>query len=133
MKYYVQVNRCWMITTEAESALRAEHEFLDLDGVQFSNAFSDEDRKTDTFRGALLACETISRAELEKLSASYREAWKNVARTEEAAEAARLEVLRLKEALADAESRMQAAIISRDESKLKAIQAKQTIGLKEDD
>ena len=67
MKYYVQVNRHFMVT------LSAEHIFLDLDGVQYSNAFDNEGRKTDTFRGALLDCDTISREELEKISEQYAE------------------------------------------------------------
>ena len=74
MKYYVQANRHYLVTVEANSALSAEHILLDLDGIQFSNAFDAEGRGTDTFRGALLDCVTVSLEELEKTSEMYSEA-----------------------------------------------------------
>lgn len=73
MKYYVQANRHWLVTVEADSALAAEHILLDLDGIQYSNAFDHEACRTDTFRGALLDCQTISREELETISEQYAE------------------------------------------------------------
>lgn len=88
MKYFVQVNRKFLVSLDAESALRAEHVCLDLDGIWGAHAFDDEGRKTETFRGALLDCETISLTELVKMSNEYKQAWAEVGQSAEAVAAA---------------------------------------------
>lgn len=131
MKYYVQVNRHWMVTVEAESALRAEHIFLDLDGVQYSCAFDNEGRKTDTFRGALLDCQTASREELETLSAQYTEAEQTLDGAKKLLQDAERELQQRKQSLAAAET-----FYARAQENLKAREqdlywAKVGIGLEE--
>jgi len=102
MKYFVQVNRHLMINIEAETALRAEHAVLDLDGIQYANAFEPDAWKTDTFRGALLDCDTISFVELVELSGAYTDAWKDVGRAKDEMTNCRHEVERLETLLAAA-------------------------------
>ena len=102
MKYFVQVNRHLMINIEAETALRAEHAVLDLDGIQYANAFEPDAWKTDTFRGALLDCDTISFMELVELSGAYTDAWKDVGRAKDEMTNCRHEVERLETLLAAA-------------------------------
>lgn len=104
MKYYVQVNRHFMVTVEAGSALSAEHIFLDLDGVQYSNAFDNEAWKTDTFRGAMLDCDTISREELEKISEQYAETMKKADEAKQFAQRVRQDLERLKKQVAETEA-----------------------------
>lgn len=104
MKYYVQVNRHFMVTVEAGSALSAEHIFLDLDGVQYSNAFDNEGRKTDTFRGALLDCDTISREELEKISEQYAETMKKADEAKQFVQRVTQDLKRLKKQVEETEA-----------------------------
>lgn len=109
MKYFVQVNRHLMINIEAETALRAEHAVLDLDGIQYANAFEPDAWKTDTFRGALLDCDTISFMELVELSGAYTEAWQEVGKAKDAVTETRHEVERLEELLKAARESHEAA------------------------
>ena len=95
MKYFVQVNRNMMISLEAETALRAEHAILDMDGIQYANAFDTDAMKTDTFRGALLGCNTISLDELAQLSGDYTKAWQAVGKAKDAWNTADSEVRRI--------------------------------------
>ena len=129
MKYYVQVNRHMMSTVEASSALMAEHFFLDLDGIQYSNAFSDEDRKTDTFRGALLDCDTFSVSEIKNLSTAYTAAWATVAQKADDRKTARHEVERLEELLHTARAEEAAAERAYQESLTAASAAKKNLFL----
>ena len=133
MKYYVQVNRHMMSSVEASSALMAEHFFLDLDGIQYSNAFSDEDRKTDTFRGALLDCGTFSVQEIKQLSAAYTAAWANVAQKADARKAAQHEVERLEGLLKTAREESAAADREYRESLTAAAVAKKNLFLEAED
>ena len=109
MKYFVQVNRHLMINIEAETALRAEHCCLDLDGIQYANAFEPDAWKTDTFRGALLDCNTISFLELVELSGAYTDAWQDVGRAQDRITETRHEVERLEEMLKAARAEHEAA------------------------
>ena len=109
MKYFVQVNRHLMINIEAETALRAEHTCLDLDGIQYANAFEPDAWKTDTFRGALLDCNTISFLELVELSGAYTDAWQDVGRAQDRITETRHEVERLEEMLKAARAEHEAA------------------------
>lgn len=109
MKYLVQVNRHLMTTVEAESPLGAEHKILDLDGIQYSNAFDPESWKTDTFRGAMLDCQTISFEELVKLTTSYTESWQEVGKAKDGMTAAAHEVERITALLQEAKEREAAA------------------------
>ena len=99
MKYFVQVNRNMMISMEAETALRAEHAILDLDGIQYANAFDNDAMKTETFRGALLGCNTISLDELAQLSGDYTKAWQAVGKAKDEWNTADSEVRRLQQLL----------------------------------
>lgn len=99
MKYFVQVNGQFMISIEAESAIRAEHAFLDLDGIQYAMAYDDDMRKTDCFRGALLGCTTMSLDELVTLSGQYTEAWQAVGKAKDTLNTAMSEVERIREQL----------------------------------
>lgn len=109
MKYFVQVNRHLMVSVEAETALRAEHLCLDLDGIQYSNAFDPESWKTDTFRGALLDCRTISFDELATMSGTYAEAWQDVGKAKDSVTTTMHEVERLEELLKAAREQHEAA------------------------
>ena len=131
MKYYVQVNRHYMVTVEANSALSAEHIFLDMDGVQYSNAFDAESRKTDTFRGALLDCNTISREELEQISEQYAETMQKADGAEKLLHDAHQHVERLKKQLAEAETFLTAAQENVEAVKQEVFWAKVGIGLEE--
>lgn len=104
MKYYVQVNRHLMTSVEAETALSAEHVTLDMDGIQYSNAFDAEGRKTDTFRGALLDCQTISLNELQRLSEAYTQAWQAVGAAQEQMHIMQREAERIEEMLRKAQN-----------------------------
>lgn len=99
MKYFVQVNGKMMVSMEAESAIRAEHAFLDLDGIQYAMAYDDEMRKTEAFRGALLGCDTKSLDEIVQLSGEYTKAWKEVGKANDAWRTADSEVRRLQQLL----------------------------------
>lgn len=109
MKYFVQVNRHLMVSVEAETALRAEHICLDLDGIQYSHAFDQESWTTDTFRGALLDCRTISFEELVAMSGTYTEAWQEVGKAKDAVTETRHEVEQLEELLKAARAEHEAA------------------------
>ena len=95
MTYFVQVNRNMMISMEAETALRAEHAILDLDGIQYANAFDNDAMKTEAFRGALLGCNTVSLDELVQLSGDYTKAWQAVGKAKDEWNTADSEVRRL--------------------------------------
>lgn len=82
-KYFVQTNRNMMVSIEAESALSAEHRILDLDGIQYAMAFDTEMMDTETFRGAMLDCNTISLDELTQLSGKYDDAWQAVGKAKD--------------------------------------------------
>ena len=99
MKYFVQVNRNMMVSMTAESALAAEHAVLDLDGVQYANAFDDELINTEAFRGALLGCNTVSVDELSQMSKDYAKAWVDVSNAKELMETELREVERIEEML----------------------------------
>ena len=133
MKYYVQVNRHMMVTVEATSALSAEHYFLDMDGIQYSNAFSDEDRSTDTFRGALLDCETVSKSEVKKLSEDYAAAWRDVAAAHVRISTAERELERIKEMLNSAMEELKSARDDYNVYLTAARAAKAKIGLEDND
>lgn len=132
MKYYVQVNHHLMATVEAETALRAEHFFLDLDGIQYSNAFSDADRNTDTFRGALLDCETVSRDELLQLSRKYTEAWIAVAQAKDQRTIAEHEIERIQKLLDEAVSQKASAEARYQEALSAAYAAKKALSLEDE-
>lgn len=95
MKYFVQVNRNMMVSIEAETALRAEHAILDMDGIQYANAFDTESMKTETFRGAMMSCNTMSLDELCQLSGDYSKAWQAVGKAKDAWNTADSEVRRI--------------------------------------
>ena len=99
MKYLVQVNRIYLVSIDADSALRAEHAFLDLDGIQFAHAFDAEATKTETFRGVMLQCSTVSVDEIATMSRVYGDKWREYGKAKEAADAAAAEERRLHEAL----------------------------------
>jgi hypothetical protein len=99
MKYIVEVNAKYLVSIEADSALRAEHAILDYDGIWGALAFDSEAMKTDCFRGACLGCETISMKELEAISKAYADAYVEKAKAEDAHKAANDEVERLEELL----------------------------------
>lgn len=109
MKYFVQVNRNMMVSVEAESANRAEHVFLDLDGIQYALAYDDEMRKTDCFRGALLGCDTKSLDEIAQLSGDYTKAWQAVGKAKDEWMTADSEVRRLQQMLDKAKEDSKAA------------------------
>ena len=100
MKYFVQVNNKMMVSIEAESALRAEHAFLDtMDGIQYATAYDTEMMKTDAFRGAMLGCSTMSLDELAQLSGDYTKAWQAVGKAKDTWNTADREVRRLQQLL----------------------------------
>ena len=132
MKYYVQVNRYLMVSVEAPSALSAEHIFLDLDGIQYSNAFSMEDTATDTFRGAVMGCETISKAELESRSAEYTAAWLRVGKAKDEITTATHEVERIEELLKEAEAKKTEAEKAYYDALATARNAKRTLCLEDE-
>jgi len=103
-KYFVQINRNMVVSIEAGSALGAEHAFLDLDGIQYANAFDTEEMKTETFRGAMIGCNTMSLDEIVQLSGNYRQAWQNVAVAKDKMNTARYEVERIEEMLREAKA-----------------------------
>lgn len=131
MKYYVQVNRHYLVTVDAESALSAEHRCLDLDGIQYSNAFSAEDRKTDTFRGALLDCNTVSFEELEKISEQYAGVLESVDGARKLVQDAQQSIERLKKQLTAAETFHQRALENLEAREQELYWAKVGIGLEE--
>ena len=131
MKYYVQVNRHFMVTVEADSALAAEHIFLELDGVQYSNAFDNEGRKTDTFRGALLDCETISREELQEMSGLYTEALQRIERGKELLQEAESQLESARAYVADREAVVAAARKNLKDWENELLLTKVDIGLEE--
>lgn len=133
MKYLVQVNRNMMISVEAETALRAEHMMLDLDGVAMAMAFDHDMMKTDTFRGALMSCNTVSLDELVQLSAGYTEAWKNVGQAKDKMTETRHEVERLQKLLDEAKHEAAEAVRDYNHKLSLAKTAKAVMGLREDD
>ena len=100
MKYFVQVNNKFMVSIEADTALRAEHAFLDnMDGVQYAMAYDNDMMKTEAFRGALLGCNTVSLDELTQISGDYTKAWQAVGKAKDEWNAADGEVRRLQQLL----------------------------------
>ena len=97
MKYLVQVNRSYLVSIDAESALGAEHAFLDMDGVQYAHAFDPEATKTETFRGVMLGCSTVSADEMLTMSQIYASKWAQASAAREAADAAAEEERQLHE------------------------------------
>lgn len=104
MKYFVQVNRNMMVSIEAETALRAEHAILDLDGIQYAMAYDVDMMKTDAFRGAMLGCNTMSLDELAQLSGDYTKAWQAVGKAKDEWNTADSEVRRLQQLLDQAKN-----------------------------
>lgn len=100
MKYIVEVNAKYLVSIEAETALRAEHAVLDYDGVWGALAFDRDMMKTDTFRGACLGCETISMKELVAMSNEYRESYIALANAQDAMTQVNAEIADLEERLA---------------------------------
>lgn len=109
MKYMVQVNRNMMVSIEAESALRAEHAILDMDGMQYANAFDVDMMGTEAFRGALMGCNTVSLDELHQLSGEYTKAWQKVGAAKDAWNTADHEYRRIKDMLEKAKADLDAA------------------------
>jgi inactivated superfamily I helicase len=133
MKYMVQVNRNMMISIEAETALRAEHKMLDYDGVAMAMAFDHDMMKTDTFRGALMSCDTVSLAELAELSGNYTKAWQAVGKAQDAMRIAQHEVERIEEELKLAKAAAAEAVITYNHNLSEAKRAKACMGLRDDD
>lgn len=100
MKFIVEVNAKYLVSIEAETALRAEHAVLDYDGVWGALAFDRDMMKTDTFRGACLGCETISMKELVAMSNEYRESYIALANAQDAMTQVNAEIADLEERLA---------------------------------
>lgn len=114
MKYFVQVNIKYLVSLEADSALRAEHACLDLDGVWASHAFDPDSWKTETFRGALLDSSCISLEELADMSGGYRDAWRDVAVRKDAVSSANEEIRRLAELMDRAKAARDEAVKAHD-------------------
>ena len=109
MKYLVQVNRRYLVSIEADSALAAEHALLDLDGVAYANAFDSDLLNTDTFRGVLLDCDTVSLDEISTMSGVYASKWNVYSELKAAADTAAAEERRLHDELEKAIERRQAS------------------------
>lgn len=74
MKYVVIVNQKYLVSVEANTHGGAEHKILDdiHYGVETCQAFTIEEMRTDTFKALVENCETISYAEMVKLSEVYK-------------------------------------------------------------
>lgn len=96
-KYIVIVNHKYMVSVEACSHGGAEHRCLDLVyGIEYAQAFSRDDLRTEFFRDNAIDCETISFAELVSKSEAYKAAvdYENECRELLRADRARIEQLR---------------------------------------
>lgn len=131
MKYIVEVNAKYLVSIEAETALRAEHAILEYDGIWGALAFDSDAMKTETFRGVCLGCETISMNELKELSENYRKAWAENAATIDAHKAADDEVKRLEELLALAKENRAIALQNVYTAKKACAEVNEKIGVKE--
>lgn len=73
-KYIVIVNHKYLVSVEAASHGGAEHRCLDLHyGIEYAQAFSRDDLRTEFFRDNAIGCETISFAELVAKSEAYKD------------------------------------------------------------
>ena len=99
MKYIVEVNAKWLVSFEAESALRAEHKVLELEGVWGALAFDKDMLKTDTFLGAVQGCEMVSLIELATMANEAMIAKAEASMRREANENAQARVRELEEML----------------------------------
>lgn len=74
-KYIVIVNHKYLVSVEANSHGGAEHRCLDLHyGIQYAQAFSRDDLRTEFFRDNAIDCETISFAELTSKTEAFKAA-----------------------------------------------------------
>lgn len=124
MKYMVEVNAKYLVSIEAESALKAEHKALEYNHIWGALAFDQKMMKTDTFAGAVCFCETVSMNELIamvneacdanmialKAAEAKKEADAKVAELEAMLEAAKKAALDAKRANADAQYKAERAI-----------------------
>lgn len=74
-KYIVMVNHKYLVSVEANSRGGAEHRILDLVyGIEYAQAFSREDLRTEFFRDNAFDCETISFEQLKEKSETIHNA-----------------------------------------------------------
>ena len=99
-KYIVIVNRKYLVSVEAGSRGGAEHRCLDLGyGIEYAQAFSRDDIRTEFFRDAAIECETISFAELVSKSEAYKAALDYEEECRDALESTRREIESLRRKL----------------------------------
>lgn len=74
-KYIVIVNHKYLVSVEAGSHGGAEHRCLDLVyGIEYAQAFSRDDLRTEFFRDNAINCETVSLEWLAEQSKAYKAA-----------------------------------------------------------
>jgi septal ring factor EnvC (AmiA/AmiB activator) len=132
MKFIVEVNAKYLVSVEADSALRAEHAVLDYDGVWGALAFDRDMMKTDTFRGACLGCETISMKELIAMSNEYRESYIALANAQDAMTQVNAEIADLEERLAKMKAAKANIQKDVDAANAQVEKANEAIGIRKD-
>lgn len=133
MKYMVWVNQKFLVTVETDgSACAAEHEILDnYQGIVSAQAFDRDSMKTDTFAGAVLWSETISRDELKAMSDRYEKAWGNVASAKAAEEELRSEIEQLQEIIERKKTELNTKHFATRKAHLEALNAKTAMNCNE--
>lgn len=114
--YMVYVNCKWLVSIESDTVLHAEHKILDLDGMQYAQAFDKEAMKTEHFRGCLLNAQTISFAELETMSGCYADAWKRAKAAMDEEDAAQMKLNEIRRMLEHQEDVLRAAKAAREKA-----------------
>ena len=109
MKYIVEVNAKWLVSVEADSALKAEHKLLDYNGIWGALAFDNKMIKTDTFLGAVQGCEMVSMSELIQMVNELMDAKRRAVEAEIAHQNAAAKVEELRAALEAAKEAERAA------------------------
>ena len=109
MKYIVEVNAKYLVSVEADSALKAEHKLLDYNGIWGALAFDNKTIKTDTFLGAVQGCEMVSMAELIQMVNETMDAKRRAVETNLAHQEAMNKVEELRKALEAAKEAERAA------------------------
>lgn len=130
MKFLVEVNAKYLVSVEAETALRAEHIVLEYDGIWGAMAFDQDMMKTETFAGVVMSCETKSMNEIEMLSDAYREANIRKAKAVDAQKAADDEVKRIEEMLKLAKENSRIALQNVYTANKDVAQANEDIGFR---
>lgn len=128
MKYIVEVNAKWLVSVEADSLLKAEHNLLDYNGIWGAMAYDREMMKTDTFMGAVQSCGMVSMDELVTMINAACDAKLDAVKKVEAANDADKKVKELEKMLAEAKKAQQNAKKAQDEAAWILMKAEEKLG-----